>query len=466
MLIAAASLVALSCALSMFYVMHQIRLTIGHVESAQLLERLDRLDRAFWFFGSLLVASGVMLSLLLLRTTRRMARFNASARHAELQLSRALDDLNCGDNERRAQNRFIAAASHDLRQPVHALGLYLTALRTHVTTSDGQAILDSTDRSTEALTQLLNSLLDISRLDAGVVDIHEQPFALDELLQQLHRTFLPVAEQRGLTLLMPASGLWVDTDRTLLDRILRNLINNALNYTSRGSVTVDAGAGDAAVSIRVTDTGLGIPAIEQQAVFTEYYQLHNPERDRAKGLGLGLSIVRRLTRLLDIELAIQSEEGRGTRFELQVPASAAAPQPDHATAPAAPNTDAGAMAGLSIMVIDDERDVREGMQLLLGAEGCEVLTAEGAGAAVTLLSDHDLVPDLIIADYRLRDEQTGSDAIACVREELNKDVPAMIVTGDTSPDRLKEATGSGFCLLHKPVATQELFATIRQLVNR
>ncbi len=429
----------------------------------------DELNDAFWFFGCLLIAAGIVLTVLLLRATRRLQQLNARALSSQAQLDKALDELSSGDNERRAQNRFIAAASHDLRQPLHALGLYLGALRGHVTSGDGHAILDSTHRSTEALTQLLNSLLDISRLDAGVVDIHEIPFELDELLQQLHQTFQPEALERGLTLETPLCGLWVDTDRNLLDRILRNLICNALNYTRQGSVRVEAAADPQTVLVQVIDTGPGIPAIEQEAIFNEYYQLHNPERDRTKGLGLGLSIVRRLSRLLEVELRMVSTEGKGTRFELLIPRALAMPTPD--TAVMANQADHGLHSGenaqgLAIMVIDDENDVREGMQLLLGSEGCDVITADSADSAVVALIARDFVPELIIADYRLRDEQTGSDAIARVREETNEEVPAIIITGDTSPARLKEAVASGFQLLHKPVAGDELFAAIRHLVNR
>lgn len=431
--------------------------------------RLDELNRAFWFFGSLLLVSGVVLTLLLRRATRRMEQLNIRAERHKARLNKALDELTSGDNERRAQNRFIAAASHDLRQPLHALGLYLSALRSHVVSSDGQAILDNTHRSTEALTQLLNSLLDISRLDAGVIDVCEMDFPLNELLQPLYQTFLPDAMERGLDLNVPHSRLWVHTDRTLLDRILRNLVNNALHYTHQGSVSIEAVVEEDEVVVRVTDTGLGIPAIEQEAIFNEGYQLHNPERDRTKGLGLGLSIVRRLTHLLGLELRMDSIEGQGTRFEVVLrqawPVIRSRGRDCSATVPVR-REDPENVHGLAIMVIDDEQDVREGMQMLLESEGCEVVTADSAETAVRTLIRLDFVPDMIVADYRLRDDQTGSEAIARVREETNEDIPAMIITGDTSPTRLKEAAASGLQLLHKPVATDELFAAIRTLANR
>lgn len=427
-------------------------------------ERMDTLTKAFWFFGLTLVVAGSALTIMLQRATRRVSALFEESQATHVQLSKTLEELTSGDDERRAQNRFIAAASHDLRQPLHALGLYLSALHSHVWTKPGRAILENINRSTEALNQLLSSLLDISKLDAGVVDIDQQSFELDDLFEQLHQTFMPEAEERGLALEVQLSGLWVHTDRVLLDRIVRNLISNALNYTPTGSVTLQAEVEADMALLSVVDTGLGIPIEEQQAVFNEYYQLHNPERDRTKGLGLGLSIVRRLTRLLGIRLSVDSSEGNGTRFEMRLPLGE--PQSLSTLKPAEPaHSTANSMRGLTILVIDDERDVRDGMQTLLAQLDCQVIVADSAISARRQLIDYEIIPDLILADYRLRDEQTGDDAIEEVREELNEDVPAMIITGDTSPARLKEATASGFKLLHKPVAAEELFASIRQLVH-
>jgi len=427
-------------------------------------ERMDTLTQAFWFFGLTLVVAGLALTILLQRAMRRVSALFEESQSTHVQLSKTLEELTSGDDERRAQNRFIAAASHDLRQPLHALGLYLSALQSHVSSKPGTAILENINRSTEALNQLLSSLLDISKLDAGVVDIDLASFELDDLFEQLHQTFLPEAEERGLALDVHLSGLWVHTDRVLLDRILRNLISNALNYTPAGSVTLQVEPRNGIALVSIADTGLGIPKAEQQAVFNEYYQLHNPERDRTKGLGLGLSIVRRLTKLLGINLTVDSKEGNGTRFELDVPLGKRQEVSEKLRA-VDPDADSRSMRGLTIMVIDDERDVREGMQALLAQLDCHVIVADSAANARRQLIDYELIPDLIIADYRLRDEQTGDDAIEQVREELNEDVPAMIITGDTSPARLKEATASGFKLLHKPVVAEELFASIRQLVH-
>ncbi len=440
-----------------------------HYQNASILRdriflRMDNLNSAFWLLGSFLILSFAALLGLLTRATWRESALLKESRSTQLQLTTAIEELRSGDVERKAQNRFIAAASHDLRQPLHALGLYLSALPKHVKSNTGTAILANVNRSTEALSQLLNSLLDISKLDAGVVTIEQRSFALDALFEQLHQSFVPDAEARKLALDVHLSGLCVHSDRVLLDRILRNLISNAVTYTPKGSVTLSASLTGDMVLICVEDTGFGIPENEQQAIFNEYYQLHNPERDRTKGLGLGLSIVRRLTRLLDINLKIQSEVGKGTRFEL-IAWPGSMEFAETIKDGSLKVVDTIPLQGLTILVIDDERDVREGMETLMGQMGCRVITADSALGARQQLIESEIVPDLIIADYRLPNEQTGDVAIQQVREELNEDVPAMIITGDTSPARLREATASGFKLLHKPVVADELFSSIRQLVQ-
>ncbi|MGQ7844293.1 ATP-binding response regulator [Granulosicoccus sp. 3-233] len=428
--------------------------------------RMDDLYRALWFCSICFVLVSLTSVLLFVATMRRAASLRSAAQLTQTQLSTALDELTTGDIERRAQNRFMASASHDLRQPLHALGLYLNALRRHVSTDQGQLILSNINRSTEALNQLLNSMLDLSKLDAGVVDVNWTNLSLDAVFDNLHQNFLPEANQKELALDIQYSGLYVHSDQVLLERILGNLVANALNYTTAGSVSVRATSSDGQARICVSDTGPGIPNSEQDAIFNEYYQLQNPERDRSKGLGLGLSIVKRLTRLLDVELSLSSAEGIGSSFSLTLPLA------NSADIDSAGNSLQGSTSlcrdtlhGLSILVIDDEQDVRDGMQTLLIQHGCDVSIADSAEQACENIISEDWVPDLIIADYRLRDEKTGEMAIRQVREEVNMDVPAMIITGDTSPARLREATASGFLLLHKPVIADDLYKAITRLVG-
>ena len=429
--------------------------------------RMDRLTRAFWFFGTTLLLAGLTLLTLLVRMQRRTAALFAESSATQARLATALEELTDGDIERRKQNRFIATASHDLRQPLHALGLNLTTLRGHVSTPVGQRILENASRSTQALNQLLGSVLDISRLDAEVIEVELADVVLDEMFEQLHHTWLPEANDRELGLDVHLSGLTVHTDRVLLSRILGNLVSNALRYTDEGQVTLDAHrTDDGTVVIGVADTGPGIPEREREAVFDEYYQLERTDSSRPQGLGLGLSIVHRLARLLGTRVEVRSVVGQGTCFELHLP-EGSAEHVERSGADAFDSTFDGVhFAGLTVLVIDDDRDIRDGMHRLLEQRSCRVLTAESADEAVAAVVAEEVVPEVIVADYRLRADRTGADAIRAVREEVNEDVPAMIVTGDTSADRLREASASGFRLLNKPVVPEELFDAIGELAGR
>lgn len=425
--------------------------------------KMDGLYDALWAFGGTLVLASLLAVWLISSMFRRTASISASARHTQTQLSTALDEITVSDIARQAQSRFVAAASHDLRQPLHALGLYLAALKSHVKTEQGQRILESSSRSTEALNQLLNSMLDLSKLDAGVVDVNLKDVSLTQLFNRIHQIFLPKAAEKNLQLSADGASLFAHTDPVLFERIVSNLLNNALDYTESGSVSVTAYVDGDKVNVLVRDSGLGIPLHEQQSVFDEYYQLNNPERDRTKGLGLGLSIVKRLTRLLDIPLTLKSEPGKGSEFSLVLPAGTK--QSSDSEVLNKQHADSNCLQGLSILVIDDESDVRDGMRTLLEQYRCDVITVDSADTALHHIIKHEWVPDLIVADYRLRDDQKGDAAIERVREEVNEEVPAMIVTGDTSPARLQEATASGFALLHKPVIANELVVAINHLIG-
>ena len=428
--------------------------------------RMDRLTRATWFVGATLALAGGALLALLGAANRRAAALVADARATRTQLTDALEELTDGDIERRQQNRFIATASHDLRQPLHALGLNLTTLRGHVSTKAGRRLLESASRATEALNQLLGSVLDIARLDADVIEVRLGDICLDDVFEELHHTYLPEAGDRGLDYEVPPCGLVVHCDRVLLRRVLGNLVSNALRYTERGSVRLTAEAHAGRVLVSVADTGPGISEREREAVFEEYYQSDSPGARSSQGLGLGLSIVRRLARLLGIGLEVHSEPGHGTRFELSLARGDAEALERASSLHLRAALDGVRFDGLTVLVIDDDRDVRDGMFLLLEQRACHVMAAESADQALAAIVAEERVPDIVVADYRLREARTGADAIRDVREEVNEEVPALIVTGDTSPARLKEASASGFRLLHKPVVPDELFDAIGELAGR
>lgn len=359
------------------------------------------------------------------------------------------------------KSQFLAAASHDLRQPLHASGLLLGVLRDHITGKEGKALLDKVLKSTEALHHLFNSLLDVSRLDAGVVEAHLQHINLSMLTASIEIEYRLQAEEKHLLFDIQCGPSVVYADPVLLERILGNLISNAITYTDGGSVSIQCQQPSKDfIQITVTDTGIGIPETEANLVFSEYYQINNPERDRSKGLGLGLAIVKRLCTLMDIRIELHSVVGRRTTFTLTVPSGDPAQVSQERTLPEIIN-----LAGLVVLVIDDDRDVLEGMRKLLSSWGCETLIADSAEMAIKAISSIDRPPEIVFADYRLRENRTGVDAVYAVFEELNMNIPAVIITGDTSADRLREAKDSGFRLLHKPVTPVELRVTLQQEVR-
>jgi len=420
-----------------------------------LARRMDLLIGLFWFFGALFLLTGLSLYLSMARALANAARSAHEADTARHQLESALEALTEGDIARKARNRFLAAATHDLRQPLQAMQYYLAALVTHVPLAEGRELLERIGRSTHAAQTMLTGLLELSRLDAGVLVPHRSPVDMDELLQRLVEEFAVEADERSLTLAKLGHAGWTSTDPQLLERVLRNLLANAFAYTERGGVTLGARRTErSTLLIEVRDTGIGIPERELETVFNEYHQAENALRNGA-GLGLGLSIVRRLTRLLGTPLTVASEPGRGTRFELTLPAI-----PAPATPPAAlagDEIDPSPHGRLVVMVIDDNEGVREGVAMLLRQHGCRVECAFDIHQALERLVDSELTPDLLLADYRLPNGRTGLEAIDVIRDELNDDIPALLVTGDTTPGLLGEARKRGVPLLHKPVDARELF---------
>lgn len=357
-----------------------------------------------------------------------------------------------------AKDKFLAAASHDLRQPLHAQSLYLDAIEPHVKTT-GQTALEALRKTNEALANLFNSLLDVSRLNAGSIDIQRGHLHLHDMAQALYEEHQPRAAEKGLQLHCDCPPLTVHTDPILLERIVRNLLSNAIRYTSAGSVALTCRQQDAdTVSITVSDTGVGIPKEELDNIFAEYYQLNNAERDRNKGLGLGLSIVKKLCDLLDIELACKSEPGNGSTFTLSVLAGDA-----RLVNPAANQPAPIVQLHKTVLVVDDEQDILSGTEFLLKEWGCTVVTGESAAELLAKLRQHPVTPDLILADYRLRDNLTGVGAVADIRAFYGKPVPAVIITGDTSPAILQEVRDSGLFLMHKPIAPAKLRTAMHQM---
>ena len=357
-----------------------------------------------------------------------------------------------------AKSRFLAAASHDLRQPVHALGMFVSALRAREMDAEAQRLVAHLDGSVEALDSLFVALLDVSRLDAGIVQPHPIPFAIQPMLARVCDDHAAEARAKGLRLVAHRCSAVVFSDPVLVERVLRNIVSNAVRCTDRGRVVVGCRRQGARLSIEVWDTGRGIPTEQQERVFEEFYQLDNPERDRAKGLGLGLAIVRRLAALLEAPLTLASVPGKGSVFRFALPLS------DAKVVPRLPRAEAPSRGGL-ILVVDDEPAIQEAMRSLLQGWGHEVIAAGSCAQMLERVADCASRPDLIICDYRLRGEESGIAAIQRLQQEFNHEIPAMLVTGDTAPDRLQEAQASGLLLLHKPVPRGKLRAAIGNLMS-
>ncbi len=358
-----------------------------------------------------------------------------------------------------AKSRFLASTSHDLRQPVHALGMFVGALRQHEMSDEMRRLVEHISGSVNAMDGLFTALLDISRLDAGVIRSHPTSFAIQQVLERICRDLAGEAADKGIRLVLHPSSAIVRSDPLLMERVLRNLVSNAVRYTDRGRVVVGCRRGER-LGVQVWDTGRGIAADQQERIFQEFYQTENPERDRSKGLGLGLAIVKRLTMLLDCPLTVCSQPGRGSAFMIEIPyaTEAETAMPDAEAVPS------GLARGL-ILVIDDEVAIQEAMRSLLTGWGYEVVVAGSCDEMLERIADGTERPHLIISDYRLREGENGIEVIERLQSEYNDDIPAMLITGDTAPDRLKEAQSSGFLLLHKPVASHKLRAAIGNLTR-
>ena len=377
-------------------------------------------------------------------------------REMAVQLREALAQANQANQ---AKTRFLAAASHDLRQPLHTIGLLVAALSLRPIEGRDREVVDLLSQVTVALSEQLDQLLDISKLDAGVVEPEKKIVDLGEMLRMHHAEMRAAIEEKGLRAVIDApAGTRCWTDPALVLRVLRNLTENAIKFTQQGEIALRLRVEDGLGVIRVEDTGRGIPPHEQAMVFEEFYQVDNPERDRAKGLGLGLSIVRRLCSLLGIALELQSVEGRGTSVLLKVPLESLG-----VLAPAQPHA-AGSrnFAGLTILVIDDERSVRMGMRVLLEELGCRFVEACSIEEATR--EARNVRPDVILADMRLRNGDTGIEAVRSVVAEVGA-TPAVLISGDTAPDRLQEANRAGIKLLHKPVSLPTLQAELGRILN-
>jgi len=353
----------------------------------------------------------------------------------------------------RAKTQFFAAASHDLRQPLHAMGLFAGALAQKVKDPEVTGVIASIDASVKALEALFNELLDMSKIDSGVIKPRFADFPLEEVFGRLKDEFAAEAQAKGLRLTIASGGHVVRSDALLLERIVRNLVGNAIRYTTEGSIALTASREDGEVRIEVRDTGIGIRDQGRQRIFEEFFQVGNPGRTSKKGLGLGLSIVRRLCALLGTTISLESELGRGSVFAFRVPLGSAPAA--RSAAPSAPAR-RGDLSGKLIVVIDDEAAIMEAMQRLLSGWGAEVIGSLSGEDVLAEVHARERMPDLIVADYRLAGMDTGVDVIERLRRALDPEIPAILVTGSTTPETLAEAHKRQLGMLLKPVLPERL----------
>jgi signal transduction histidine kinase len=383
----------------------------------------------------------------------KLAAQNLDLENARLAAEQARQQA---ETANRSKTQFFAAASHDLRQPLHAMGLFAGALQEKVTDPDVLNVVESINASVAALEGLFNELLDISKIDSGIVTPRLADFPVGDVLDTLMNEFSAEARERGLSLAVVGSKRRVHSDAFLLERILRNLMSNAVRYTRTGGVLLGCRWRPDRVRIEIWDTGPGIPEDQQGRIFDEFYQLENPGRTSKKGLGLGLSIVKRLSGLLGYRVDLRSRLGRGTVFGFDVPlARHPATESETALEEKASPRD---LADRLVVVIDDEEAIVEGMRLLLNGWGAQVIGSLTGDDVVAAVEQHDRMPDLIIADYRLGGGIVGTDVIERLRRELDPEIPAILVTGSSATERVNEAGEKRYQLLVKPVQPARLRA--------
>ncbi len=431
---------------------------------ANWIEKLASLSKLLWIVsGVLFVAASALVGLLFISNMRKQSLVH-EAQQAREELSITIDELRSGRAEQKAKDSFIAAASHDLRQPLHALGLFLGSLGPHVKNDKGHQTLQEAIQCSNNLQTLFNSMLDLSRLDAGVIKVEKSDFDLSQLVHSLITEFLAKANKASIAFHVDVPTAIVNTDPALLGRIVRNLIDNAIKHSDASNISItirDKGFGN--VFLHISDDGRGIPAAKQSQIFDEYYQIEKQTPEDSKGLGLGLFIVKRMSDLLGIDIELRSKPRIQTEFILSV-------QRGDATAVQHINDTFDTeiynpmISEAFIAVIDDDEKILLAMSTMLANMDLHALTARSADELIDKIIETDTYPKLIVADYRLLKGKTGDQAIVQVRRALNLNIPGILVTGDISPIRVSEAAKSEFELLHKPVQPNQLMSCIYRML--
>ncbi len=368
----------------------------------------------------------------------------------------------------RAKSQFLAAASHDLRQPLHAMALFITALARRVKDPEGVEIVESLRVAVDSMRAMFQALVDVSKLDAGTIAPAPKVFAVADVLGRLRTDFAGQAEAKGIALRIVESTAAVRTDPILLESMLRNLVQNAVKFTASGKVLVGCRRRGAMLRIDVIDTAGGIAAEELETIFDEFRRLQPGRKTGTEGLGLGLAIVRRLSRLLDLPVAVSSVVGKGTRFSISVPVAAIAAQtvPAAATQSAKHPESGPSLHGARVLAVDDDEMVRGAVARILGDWGCTVATAASPAEALQRIDLDGFRPGILLVDYNLGTPMDGLALVETLEKHLPEPVPAILVTGATDTDAILRFEASGHAWLAKPVDSAQLRRTVAYLLDK
>lgn len=400
-------------------------------------------------FDQYLLLTGTGLySLYLTITAMRLSKVVTNAISIDVQnanlLQQVTEEKIKAEQANAEKSRFLAAASHDLRQPLNAIGLFIQALSQRLTDNQHQDILSPLTQSFRSLKSLLDTLLDLSRLDSGDLEMDWKQVSLDSVMLPLMDEFEVKAKHKGLSINYQSSALVVQTDPMVLSRLLRNLLDNAVKYTHQGGINILVSRQQDILKLSIQDTGIGIPRQELGKVFNEYHQIANKRRDARQGIGLGLSIVQKLAHLLGSEVEVESKQGEGSTFSLTLPIVES-----QVLEQVEPRIQGSRLFGVRVLLIDDDPNSLAAMSLVLQGQKCHVICAENDQQALASLEQQR--PDIILCDYRLMDDKTGLELIAQLRQALGEPVQAIILSGDTDPQVIAQIKAQQLPLLNKPV---------------